>query len=178
MMGKRYSCSILIALPVLFFIVASCGSETGSSTLPVPQATTKATIPSSTLPPSPPSPKQYDVPPTMTIDSGKSYTATLNMEKGGEVVIELFSREAPGTVNNFVFLAQDGYYDGVTFHRVIEGFMAQSGDPTGTGSGGPGYTVKDEFSPLRRHDGPGILSMANTGRVIMPPAWCATNATS
>ena len=100
----------------------------------------------------------------MTIDPNKSYTATIELEKGGEIVIELFAKEAPVTVNNFIFLARDGYYDNVMFHRVIEGFMAQSGDPTGTGSGGPGYTIPDEFSPERRHDGPGVLSMANVGR--------------
>ena len=108
--------------------------------------------------------KQYSSPPPMTIDPNKSYTATLELEKGGEIVIELFAKEAPITVNNFIFLARDGYYDGVTFHRVIASFMAQSGDPTGTGSGEPGYSIPDEFSPLRRHDGPGVLSMANVGR--------------
>ena len=99
-------------------------------------------------------PKTYSAPPPMTIDPDKSYTATIILEKGGEIVIELFAKEAPNTVNNFVFLAQDGYYNQVTFHRVIAGFMAQGGDPTGTGRGGPGYEFDNELSPLRRHDTP------------------------
>ena len=107
--------------------------------------------------------KQYDSPPAMTIDPSKSYTATFAMDGGGEFKVKLFAQNAPRTVNNFVFLARDGYYDGVTFHRVIPGFMAQSGDPTGTGSGGPGYRFEDEFHPNLRHSKPGILSMANAG---------------
>ncbi len=109
--------------------------------------------------------KTYSAPPPMTIDPSKSYTATIVLEKAGEMVFELYSEEAPNTVNNFVFLARDGYYDGVTFHRVLPGFMAQGGDPTGTGSGGPGYAFDNEVTPLRRHDGPGVLSMANRGIV-------------
>ncbi len=106
--------------------------------------------------------KTYDGPPEMMLDPEKEYYANLLTEKG-TVKVRLFSREAPETVNNFVFLAREGYYDGTTFHRVIEGFMAQGGDPTGTGSGGPGYTIRDEFHPELRHDRPGILSMANAG---------------
>ena len=108
-------------------------------------------------------PTLYAAPPPMTIDQDKKYTATIHMEKGGEVVIELFPREAPNTVNNFVFLSRAGFYDEVTFHRVIAGFMAQSGDPTATGTGEPGYRFDNEFSPIRRHDGPGVVSMANSG---------------
>ena len=108
--------------------------------------------------------KSYDAPPAMTIEPDKSYTATFEMEEGGEVVVQLFAKEAPRTVNNFVFLSREGFYDGVTFHRVIPGFMAQGGDPTGTGSGGPGYQFEDEFHPGRRHDGAGVLSMANAGQ--------------
>ena len=107
--------------------------------------------------------KQYDSAPSMIIDPSKNYTATFNMEDGSEFTIKLFADKAPNTTNNFVFLAKDGYYDGVTFHRVIPGFMAQGGDPTGTGSGGPGYQFADEFHPDLRHDKPGILSMANAG---------------
>ena len=107
--------------------------------------------------------KQYDAPPAMMIDPEESYTATVALEKGGEFTIELYPKEAPNTVNSFVFLAREGFYDGVTFHRVIEGFMAQTGDPTGTGRGGPGYRFANEVSPLRRHDTPGAVSMANAG---------------
>jgi cyclophilin family peptidyl-prolyl cis-trans isomerase len=106
--------------------------------------------------------KQYDAPPPMVIDPAKKYTATISTD-AGDIVIDLFADRAPATVNNFVFLARDGYYDGVTFHRVIRDFMAQGGDPTGTGRGGPGYQFADEFDPALRHDGPGVLSMANAG---------------
>ena len=99
----------------------------------------------------------------MTINPRKDYKATIHLEKGGEIVIQLFPQEAPTTVNSFVFLARDGYYDGITFHRVLDSFMAQGGDPTGTGRGGPGYTFDNELSPKRRHDGAGVLSMANSG---------------
>ena len=107
--------------------------------------------------------KQYNSPPAMTIDTSKKYTATFKMAKGGEFVVELYDDAAPITVNNFVFLARDGYYDGTTFHRVLEGFMAQGGDPTGTGTGGPGYQFEDEFSDDLKFDGEGILAMANSG---------------
>ena len=106
--------------------------------------------------------KQYDAAPPMVIDPAKRYSATIATERG-DIVVELYADKVPSTVNNFVFLARDGYYDGVTFHRVIANFMAQTGDPTGTGRGGPGYKFSDEFEPSLRHDGPGVLSMANAG---------------
>ncbi len=106
--------------------------------------------------------KKYSSPPQMVIDPMKKYTATFKTEKG-DFVVELYADKTPKTVNNFVFLARDKFYDGVTFHRVIRDFMAQGGDPTGTGAGGPGYKFADEFHPALRHDGPGILSMANAG---------------
>jgi cyclophilin family peptidyl-prolyl cis-trans isomerase len=109
--------------------------------------------------------KQYSSPPEMQIDTSKSYKAKIELEKGGEIIIDLLVKEAPKTVNNFVFLAKEGYYDGITFHRVIPGFMAQSGDPTGTGSGGPGYNFDDEFHENARHNSEGVLSMANRGVV-------------
>lgn len=108
-------------------------------------------------------PKQYDAPPAISIDITKKYTANIEMEKGGEIVIELFADKAPITVNNFVFLAREGFYDGTTFHRVIDGFMAQGGDPTGTGAGGPGYSFEDEFSDDLVFDRAGLLAMANSG---------------
>ena len=106
--------------------------------------------------------KTYSSPPEMTLDPNADYYANVVTEKG-KIRIKLFAEEAPETVNNFVFLAREGYFDGTTFHRVIEGFMAQGGDPTGTGTGGPGYRIPDEFHPDLRHDKPGILSMANAG---------------
>jgi cyclophilin family peptidyl-prolyl cis-trans isomerase len=104
----------------------------------------------------------WSEPPEMTIDPAKQYEAVLQTEKGA-IRIQLFADKAPKTVNNFVFLARQGYYDNVTFHRVLPDFMAQTGDPTGTGSGGPGYTFEDEFSPDLKHDSEGIVSMANAG---------------
>jgi cyclophilin family peptidyl-prolyl cis-trans isomerase len=107
-------------------------------------------------------PKQWKAAPDMTIDAGKKYAACMKTDLG-DMVIELFADKVPQTVNNFVFLAKEGFYDGITFHRVIRDFMAQGGDPTGTGTGGPGYRFKDEFHRDLQHDGPGILSMANAG---------------
>ena len=109
-----------------------------------------------------PQSKQWSTPPTMVIDPQKTYTAVFHTEKG-DIKVRLHVDKVPKTVNNFVFLAQQGFYDGTTFHRVIKDFMAQAGDPTGTGTGGPGYKFADEFHPKLRHDKPGILSMANAG---------------
>lgn len=106
--------------------------------------------------------KPYSSPPAMQIDPANSYTATIKTNRG-DIVIDLYADKAPRTVNNFVALARDSFYDGVTFHRVIKDFMIQTGDPTGTGRGGPGYRFADEFHPNLIHDGPGVLSMANAG---------------
>jgi cyclophilin family peptidyl-prolyl cis-trans isomerase len=106
--------------------------------------------------------KQYDAPPALTIALNAKYTATFKTGKG-DIVVELFADQVPNTVNNFVFLAREGFYDNTMFHRVIPDFMVQGGDPTGTGTGGPGYRFADEFVPTLRHDKPGILSMANSG---------------
>ena len=101
-------------------------------------------------------------PPSGALDTTKTYAATFKTAKG-DIVVELYADRAPRTVENFVNLARAGFYDGTTFHRVIGGFMAQGGDPTGTGTGGPGYQFGDEFHPTLRHDAPGTLSMANAG---------------
>ncbi|MBI2170545.1 MAG: peptidylprolyl isomerase [Chloroflexi bacterium] len=98
----------------------------------------------------------------MTIDPSKTYIATLKTAKG-QIVVELNGGKAPETVNNFVNLARKGYYNNSTFHRVLPGFMAQGGDPTGTGGGGPGYTIPDEFTDLRHEKG--VISMANKGQL-------------
>ncbi|PJH76025.1 MAG: peptidylprolyl isomerase [Anaerolineae bacterium CG_4_9_14_0_8_um_filter_58_9] len=107
--------------------------------------------------------KQYAYAPPMLIDTSKQYFATVKMAKGGEFVIQLYADKAPITVNSFVFLARQGYFDGVTFHRVLEGFMAQGGDPTGAGMGGPGYKFVNEDSDLT-FDKAGVVAMANAGR--------------
>ena len=141
MIGKRFHTSLLMMGVALFSVLLACGADDEDSK----------------------GAKEYTAPPAMTIDPNTNYTATIEMEKGGKIAIGLFPKEAPKTVNNFVFLAREGFYDGVTFHRVIADFMAQGGDPSGSGRGGPGYTFENEFSPLRRHDGPGVVSMANKG---------------
>jgi peptidylprolyl isomerase len=107
--------------------------------------------------------KQYSAAPPMLIDVTRQYFATVKMAKGGEFVIQLYPDKAPITVNSFVFLARQGYFDGTTFHRVLEGFMAQGGDPTGTGSGGPGYSFVNEANDLT-FDKAGVVAMANAGR--------------
>ena len=107
--------------------------------------------------------KQWPQPPAMEIDTAKTYKATIETPRG-DIVLELYPEHAPKTVNNFVFLARQEYYDGVSFHRVISNFVIQGGDPTGTCRGGPGYTFEDETrgNPLK-HDDKGVLSMANAG---------------
>lgn len=122
---------------------------------PQPIVPTVAPIPSKVM--------SWDSPPAMEIDVNKNYTAEFELEKGGKFTVELYAKEAPNTINSFVFLSRQGFYDGVTFHRVLQGFMAQGGDPTGTGTSGPGYNFDNEIHPSRHHDSPGILSMANRG---------------
>lgn len=106
--------------------------------------------------------QQYAAPPPMSIDTDKNYTATLETSRG-KIVCELYPKNAPKAVNNFVFLAREGFYDGTTFHRVIADFMIQGGDPQGTGRGGPGYRFEDEFEQDWKRHQVGSLSMANAG---------------
>jgi len=106
--------------------------------------------------------KQWNKPPEMVIDPKKNYLVTLETTKGN-IEIQLAPQYAPKTVNNFVFLAKEGYYDGVTFHRVISNFMIQGGDPTGTGRGGPGYQFEDEFAGNPLKNDAKVISMANAG---------------
>jgi len=113
--------------------------------------------------PTAPTPALSDGYPPMTIDQNKQYFATVKMAKGGEFVIQLYPDKAPLTVNSFVYLARKGFFNGITFHRVLEGFMAQGGDPTGTGGGGPGYEFVNEDSDLV-FDKAGVVAMANAGR--------------
>lgn len=106
--------------------------------------------------------KQYSAPPTMSVDASKKYAATIETSRG-TILVDLFTKDAPATVNNFVFLARDGFYDGTIFHRVIPDFMVQGGDPTGTGRGGPGYKFEDETKGNPNKHKAGSLSMANAG---------------
>ncbi len=135
----------------------SCG---GAALSPSPALT--PVVPPQPAPESAVKPKfeTYSSPPPMIIDTSKMYTAFMETGKG-TLVLELFAKDVPKTVNNFVFLASEGFYDGTTFHRVIPGFMVQGGDPTGTGRGGPGYVFEDEFTSHTHVAG--ALSMANAG---------------
>ena len=135
----------LLILMALFLVYMSC--ESTSNTVDVPKA------------------KKYESPPSFSINTETDFSAVFEMENGGKFTVDLYEKLVPITVNNFVFLANDGYYDGTTFHRVIDNFMAQGGDPSGTGSGGPGYTFENEFHVDARHDSAGIISMANKGLV-------------
>ena len=156
----------LLALSSLAILVfAACGSDDPLSSSPLTGSS--STISLATAVPQPTaasaSSSAASGAPAMSIDTSKGYTAVIATDNG-EIKFKLFAAEAPNTVNNFVHLSRTGFYNGLTFHRVIAGFMAQSGDPTGTGSGGPGYQFDDEFHPELRHDGPGVLSMANSGQ--------------
>ena len=136
---------------------------------PVSEQATPTPVPASGSPGSPSDaaaqprrtgPKQYAAPPPMAIDPSRQYAATIATNRG-EMSVALYPADAPNTVNNFVFLAREGFYDGVPFHRVIKDFMVQTGDPTGTGAGGPGYRFADE--PVGRNYTKGIVAMANAG---------------
>ena len=152
---KALIVSLIAALAIAALI--ACGSDTATDE-PVP---TSQPAPASQA--APDRPMQWDSPPAMEIDTSKKYTAVFELEKDASFEIELYADKAPNTVNSFVFLSRQGFYDGVTFHRVIPGFMAQGGDPTGTGTGGPGYNIANEIHDDLRHDSPGIISTANRG---------------
>jgi cyclophilin family peptidyl-prolyl cis-trans isomerase len=167
---------ILPALAIIGLASVACSSTPEAPPPPVappPIAPTAASAavapvpvePPSTSPAAPSGVFSWDAAPAMEIDVNKSYTAVFELEKGEEFTVELYAKEAPNTVNSFVFLSRQGFYDGVTFHRVIEGFMAQGGDRNGNplGTGGPGYKFDNEIHPDRHHDTAGTLSMANAG---------------
>jgi cyclophilin family peptidyl-prolyl cis-trans isomerase len=118
--------------------------------------------------------RQYDAPPEMALTEGAQYFATVSMENGDEFVIELYPESAPLTVNSFIFLANEGWFDDVTFHRVLPGFVAQTGDPTGTGVGGPGYTIPNEIDPALSHAEKGMVAMANSGPDTNGSQWYIT----
>ncbi|MBK8985933.1 MAG: peptidylprolyl isomerase [Chloroflexi bacterium] len=120
--------------------------------------------------------RQYDAPPALALEEGAGYFARVRLENGGEFVIELLPESAPLTVNNFVFLANEGWFNGVTFHRVLPGFVAQTGDPTGTGGGGPGYAIPNEIDPALSHDTAGMVAMANSGPDTNGSQWYVTLA--
>lgn len=160
----------LIAVAVVAIAAVACGSDDDSGAaagqptqggLPIATATTapvRAEPDNSLLL----APGDTPAAPLGILDTSKTYTATFKTEKG-DIVVELLDDIAPIYVENFINLSRIGFYDGVTFHRVLANFMAQGGDPTGTGGGTPGYRFPDQFHPDMRHDGPGVLSMANAG---------------
>ena len=162
---KARNTQIAIIAGVLVIIVAAVwafGPKQASEPLVVTAEPAAATAETNSQAPQVTS-QQYAAAPEMTIDTSKKYFATVKMAKGGEFVIQLYPDKAPITVNSFVFLAREGYFNGVTFHRVLDGFMAQGGDPTGTGMGGPGYEFVNEDSDLT-FDKAGVVAMANAGR--------------
>jgi len=164
---------MIVSIVIVLIIVAAFVGISMSSQKPDSSAVQANLAADREQPADPPTPsqkqapaanaKQYDSVPAMTIGLDKEYFATVTMEKGGEFIIQLFPNKAPITVNSFVFLAREGYFDGTTFHRVLENFMAQGGDPTGTGAGGPGYQFANEDSDLS-FDKAGVVAMANAGR--------------
>lgn len=149
------------ALSVIAILLAACAPAGGSTVTPAPTVGL-VFAPTATSAVAAPKNLQWSAPPPMTIDPAKIYLATLKTAKGN-IKIQLFADKAPITVNNFVFLAREGYYDNTTFHRVLQDFMAQGGDPTGTGSGGPGYQFEDELHPDLTFAEAGLLAMANSG---------------
>ncbi len=155
-----------LTLIALTLIASACGNKptesTGGAATPKSGATAPAAASPAATPASPTAaPKQWSKAPDMTIDPNKTYQAEVTTSKG-TFTIDLFAKEAPKTVNNFVFLSKEGFYNNVTFHRIIKTFMIQTGDPLGTGRGGPGYKFADELKTSHKYE-PGIVAMANSG---------------
>ena len=173
--AKKTAISFILILVTLALV--ACGQEAAT---PTPAAVIPDVIPTPRIDDTPTPPvigtptpetsttdtgrviRQYATPPEMTINPEGDYSADIRTNQG-TISVELYAEDAPVTVNNFVFLARQGFYDGVIFHRVIPDFMIQGGDPTGTGTSGPGYRFQDEIVPSLAFDGPGILAMANAG---------------
>jgi cyclophilin family peptidyl-prolyl cis-trans isomerase len=156
----------ILAASLLLSVLAACGDDSDiEDPTPTQQIAESAAEPVSTDEPDENQPEgqqqmEWDSAPAMQLEQGKNYSATIKTNKG-EIVVDLFETEVPVTVNNFVFLAEQGFYTDVPFHRVINGFMIQTGDPTGSGAGGPGYRFADE--PVTRDYERGIVAMANAG---------------
>ncbi|MCC7358362.1 MAG: peptidylprolyl isomerase [Anaerolineales bacterium] len=164
-MRTRWPLFALVVTTLAALVLAACSptATPPNSLLLVTDTPRPPTTPTTAPTQAEPQPgRQWAAPPEMTIDPTKIYLATFKAAKG-DITAQLFADKAPLTVNNFIFLARQGYYDNTTFHRVLNAFMAQGGDPTGTGSGGPGYTFPDEFSPDLLFNEPGLLAMANSG---------------
>jgi cyclophilin family peptidyl-prolyl cis-trans isomerase len=156
---KRKSHRLLVLVLVLTTVIAlgACGSKNQSSS---ESSNTNGGSAESTGTSTEQPSKTWKEAPAMTIDQNKKYTAKVSTSKG-DFTIELFAKDAPITVNNFVFLSKQGYYDGIIFHRILESFMIQTGDPLGNGTGGPGYTIQDELNGPHKYE-EGIVAMAKT----------------
>ena len=154
--------SILLSISLL----VGCSNSTTPTSPESPEAQpTQPQKPADNTPAQPPGPtgaKKYDKAPTMQIDKAKTYQAKISTTMG-DITVDLFAKDAPIAVNNFVFLAKDKFYDGITFHRVIKDFMIQTGDPLGSGIGGPGYTFEDELKNGHKYE-TGVVAMANAGK--------------
>ncbi|WP_159883401.1 peptidylprolyl isomerase [Paenibacillus puerhi] len=152
-----------IGLALTSLLLAGIVSACGTKPAPADQTNTGAgtNTPAQNGQTEPKKPKSWTSPPAMTIDAAKTYKAAVTTSQG-TFTIELYPKEAPKTVNNFVFLAREGFYDNVVFHRIIQSFMIQTGDPKGNGAGGPGYKFEDELKTSRKYE-PGIVAMANSG---------------
>ncbi|OAB45783.1 peptidylprolyl isomerase [Paenibacillus antarcticus] len=165
-MKKKHLFMPLITLITAALVLSGCGNKPTEESTPdqTTGSNTEQTTPVEPTPPAEETPtqttKSWDNPPAMEIDSTKSYEAEVTTNKG-TFTIELYAKDAPKTVNNFVFLAKQGFYDDVIFHRIIESFMIQTGDPQGTGAGGPGYQFEDEKTSYQYE--PGVVAMANAG---------------
>ena len=166
-MSRLHKLSALTLAILLLSIAVACGdddaiedSTPANAAADATNTTEPATEPAGATVEEGQAPMQWDSAPAMQLEQGKNYSATIKTNKG-DIVIDLFESEVPVTVNNFVFLAQEGFYTDVPFHRVINGFMIQTGDPTGTGAGGPGYRFADE--PVTRDYLQGTVAMANAG---------------
>ena len=167
---RRVFLTLVPALLAAAGLASACGGQAAAPAAPKSQAEQTPSKPAAQKPAAAPpagagaattAGKQYASPPPMSIDPNKRYTATIKTSLG-DMTAELYAKDAPNTVNNFVFLAREGFYDGVIFHRIIKDFMVQTGDPTGTGRGDPGYRFNDELSGPHRYE-KGTLAMANAG---------------
>jgi cyclophilin family peptidyl-prolyl cis-trans isomerase len=157
---KRLFTTLLACLTAAA-LIAGCSGGSSETAPPQPKPPVKENSKEPAQPPGPTGEKKYATPPAMQIDKNKKYQAVISTTMG-DITVELFAKDAPITVNNFVFLAKDKFYDGLTFHRVIKDFMIQTGDPLGNGTGGPGYNFEDELNNGHVYE-PGVVAMANAG---------------
>jgi cyclophilin family peptidyl-prolyl cis-trans isomerase len=162
---KQFKLGMLAGVTCVLVVLSACGntntSQAGAGSTPATATSTASAVPTETAKAAKVA-KKWSKAPDMAIDPAKSYEAEIKTSKGN-FKVQLFAKETPKTVNNFVFLSKEGFYNDVTFHRIIQSFMIQTGDPLGNGTGGPGYKFEDELQTPYKYE-PGILAMANSGR--------------